>query len=90
MIGKSVENAAASVTPRRLVILALVEKRPGLLALPKIRLQSDDAFTHGDPVGDLAVENRDLRLEAFELANFRIVPSEDTARREQLDEHLDE
>ena len=90
VVAEAVEQPAARVARRRLAVLALIEKQPGLLAVPRVDLVLDRPFAHGDPIGHVAVEHVDALLEAFEQPHPRIVARQHAARARQLDEHRHE
>ena len=88
VIAERVEQPPTRVARRRLAVLALIEKQPGLLPSSQIDLVLDRPFAHGHRVGNRAGQVRDRLLETFERAHLGIVAGEDAGRREQLLQQL--
>ena len=78
VVAETVEQPAAGVARRRFAVLALIEKQPGLLALPGIDCVLDRSLARRDPLRHVAVHDFDALFEAFEQPHPRIVAREHT------------
>ena len=72
------------------MVLALVEKRAGLLSVPQVHPQAHPTLADIDELRDLAMRDDDFLLQAFKAAHLRIVANKNAARLTFGDEQIDE
>jgi hypothetical protein len=90
VIAEAIENFAAGKVCSGFMIFALIEEAAGFLAVMQIVAEEQAVFVRADFLGDFAVKNRYALIQTFEQTHFRIIPFDDSARREKFDQQIDE
>ena len=90
LIAEAIEHFARCISPRRPVILALVEERAGLLPFARSKTKVMPFSFARISAGTSPCKHADALLEPFEQPHLGIVALQNSLRREKLDQDFDE